>query len=57
MAKKKKSMKTTLERMNKVSRDQRLAREAQVGRARAKSFGGKPTPKQERKNWRKEVGE
>ena len=41
--------------MSKVSREQRLAREAQVGRPRAKSFGGKPDPKADRRNWRKEI--
>ncbi len=44
-----------INRMNKVLREQRLEREKLVGRPRASSFGGKPTAKKDRKNWRKDV--
>lgn len=53
MAKKRTSM--DISKMNKVYREQRLAREKLVGKPRAKSFGGKPDTKKDRRNWRKEL--
>jgi hypothetical protein len=35
--------------IKKVSREARLAHEFQYGKPRAKSFGGKPSPRQERR--------
>ncbi len=53
MPKKKPDM--NIRRMNKVLREQRLAREQAVGRPRAKTFEGKPTAKKDRRTWRKEL--
>jgi len=38
--------------MKKVAREQRLEREREHGRPRAKSFGGKPSPKADRRKWK-----
>jgi hypothetical protein len=40
---------------SKALRDQRLAHEALVGRPRSKSWGGRPSAKQQRSAWKKEV--
>jgi len=39
----------------KVAREKRLAHEAQVGRARSATYGGRPTPEQDRRNSRREL--
>jgi len=38
--------------MKKVAREQRLEREREHGRLRAKSFGGKPSPRADRRKWK-----
>jgi hypothetical protein len=48
-------MNKQIDRMMKVIRDQRLEREKQYGRPRSKSFGGKPSTKQDRRNWKKDL--
>jgi len=48
-------MKSTHDIMKKVIRDQRLKREEQVGRPRAKSWSGKRDPRQERRDSKREV--
>lgn len=53
MVKKKPNM--DVSKMNKVFREQRLEREKLVGKPRAKSFGGKPDPKKDRRSWRKGI--
>ena len=40
--------------MKKISREQRLEREREYGRPRAKSFGDKPSPKADRRKWKQE---
>jgi hypothetical protein len=49
----KKSSSKIIDAMKKVSREQRLAREAMVGRPRSSSWGGRPSPDEVRRNWRK----
>lgn len=45
---------SNLKLIKKISRENQLKREKEVGKPRAKSFGGKPTAKADRRNWRKE---
>jgi hypothetical protein len=42
--------------IKKIARQQRIENERLIGRSRSKSWGGKPTPKQDRRNWRKDSG-
>jgi len=52
MARPKKNLVKT---MKKLSREAQLAREKIVGKPRAKTFGGPPSPKEQRRNIKKEL--
>lgn len=41
--------------IKRIARQQRLERERMVGRPRAKSFGGKPDARQDRKAWKRQA--
>lgn len=53
MAKPKK--KELVKTIKKISREKRLEREKMVGRPRAKTFGGKPSIKEERREAKKSL--
>jgi len=53
MAKPKK--KDLVKTLKKISRETQLAREKMVGRPRAKTFGGKPSIKEERREAKKSL--
>lgn len=44
-----------IKQMRKISREQELERRKMVGAPRAKSWGGKPSNRQERRNVRQEL--
>lgn len=44
-----------LDMAKKIAREQRLEHEKMVGRPRAKSFGGRPTTKQDRRDANREM--
>lgn len=53
MAKPKK--KDLVKTLKKISRETQLAREKMIGRPRAKTFGGKPSTKEERRETKKSL--
>lgn len=46
---KKRKKKSLVKTMKKISREAQLEREKMVGKARAKTFGGKPSAREERR--------